>query len=408
MQRERRFLRAAATLTAVALVIAACGTDDEPGDPGTGEPPTGEPPTNGTGGTGGSGDGGTATGNPYLEDVWTADGLPDYSTFDLAGEEIYWADFGGPTHVDYRNAYLDGFEEATGAEVVDASPFDYAQVRAQVESGNIQYDIITAVDWNIAADCGELYEELPDEKFYRGHLVDDTVRNPCVIPHGTTIFNLYYHKERYGDDPPDSCADFFDLERYPGSRAMWTSTVGIPFEIALLADGVAPDDIYPIDYDRALAKYDTIRDVLEFYDPLGRAQEGMMNEEWDMLIGFTAAGLRAERELGELAYEPVWPCAIAQVTSLGILKGTPRLDAAIALSGYVTTPEAQARSMSIRASSTPLKPEFFEVPEDLPEFARKYLMIFNEDQMVLQFQDTDWWAQNADEAEQIFQQWQVQ
>jgi putative spermidine/putrescine transport system substrate-binding protein len=402
---ERKSTTFLAVLAVAALFLAACGGAAETADQtdaGGATPAAGDADEVATGDAGGASD------NPYLQDVWTQDGLPDYDAFDLTGEEIYWADFGGPTHVDYRNAYLDDFAATTGAEIIDASPFDYAQVRAQVESGNIQYDIITAVDWEIAADCGELYEELPDEKFYRGHITDETVQNPCVIPHGTTVFNVYYHKERYADDPPDDCADFFDLERYPGSRAMWTSTVGIPFEIALLADGVAPEDMYPIDYDRALAKYDTIRSELEFYDPLGRAQEGMMNEEWDMLIGFTAAGLRAERELGELAYEVVWPCAIAQVTSLGILKGTPRLEPSLALAGYVTTPEAQARSMSIRASSTPLKEEFFEVPEDLPEYMQKYLMLFNEDQMVMQFQDTEWWAENSNEAEQLFQQWQVQ
>ena len=391
----------------LAMVLAACGGDagtTTTGDAGT--TTTGDAGTTTTGGGSAETTAPSEGGNPFHEEVWTANGLPDFSTFDLTGEQILWADFGGPTHVDYRNVYLDDFAAMTGAEIIDASPFDYAQVRAQVESGNIQYDIITGVDYAIYADCGELYEEIPDTRFYRDLLQPEAVTSPCVVPHGTTVFMIYYNKELYADNPPTSCADFFDLANFPGSRGIWNSAVGIPFEIALLADGVTPEEMYPIDFDRAFAKWDTIRDSLDFFSPLGAGQEAIVNEEFDMLIMHSAAGLRVERAEGTIAYEPVWECAIAQIQSLGILKGTPRLDAATALSVYATQPEPQAKGMVVRSSASPLKPENVVIPDDLEDYMEKYLMTFHADQMPMLFQDTAFWAEHFDQAEEEFQQWQ--
>jgi len=402
--RRRAATVAVALLVVVGMLVAACG-GEEGGITTTTQPSS--PTSQAESDTTTSSEDGGGGENPYTSDTWTADGVPDYASFDMTGEQILWADFGGTIHEDFANTYLDSFSELTGVEIIDASPFDYAQVRAQVESGNIQYDMIPGVDYVIQQGCGELYEEIPDEKFYRGLIREEVLASPCVIPHGTTVFLPFYHRETYQDNPPDSCDDFFDLEGYPGSRAVWNSSVGIPFEIALLADGVSPDAMYPIDFDRALAKWDTIRDGLEFYSPLGQAQEGMLNEQWDMLIANQAAGMRIVRADGEIAYEPVWECAVAQVQSIGILKGTPRLDAATALAGYATTPEPQAVGMMVRASSPVLEPEEIIVPDDLPEYMQDYLMYFNEDKMPLVFQDSTFWSENFEEAEQIFQQWQV-
>ena len=54
---------------------------------------------------------------------------------------------------------------------------------------------------------------------------------------------------------PVTWADFFDTKKFPGKRA-WPAEyfTGGTMEAALLADGVAPDEIYPIDYERATAK----------------------------------------------------------------------------------------------------------------------------------------------------------
>ncbi len=64
--------------------------------------------------------------------------------------------------------------------------------------------------------------------------------------------------------PPATLADFFDTARFPGPRALRSTSAKYNIEMALLADGTAPGDVYkvlstPAGLDRALAKLDTIR-----------------------------------------------------------------------------------------------------------------------------------------------------
>jgi len=368
---------AAVAAVAAGLALAACTTDE-----------TGTPNTDAA--------------NPFNQDVWSTGGPIDYSTFDMSGQEVIWADFGGSVHEDFKKAYLDDFEGLTKATVVDGSPFDYAQVKAQVESKNIQYDIITGAPTSIDQGCGTLYEEVPDSKFYWGGIDDKFKSSKCAVPHGTTALVLQYNTNKYKDNPPKSCADFFDLTKYPGTRGMWTSVLGYPLEIALLADGVAPADVYPIDYDRAFAKLDTIRDDLRLFPDLTRGQQGQANQEYDMIIQTSVRGYRGAKD--NLPYAPVWNCSVGQVTSLGILKGTPRLDAALALVGYASSPDGQRKGATVRASSPVSK------DTDLPDIdaqMKDYIGAFHEAEMPIPVVDAQWWSSNFDDAEQRFQQWQV-
>lgn len=66
-----------------------------------------------------------------------------------------------------------------------------------------------------------------------------------------------------GDNVPKSWADFWDVEKFPGKRGL-RKGAKYALEVALLADGVAPDELYdvlgtPEGVDRAFAKLDELR-----------------------------------------------------------------------------------------------------------------------------------------------------
>lgn len=69
---------------------------------------------------------------------------------------------------------------------------------------------------------------------------------------------------------PSTVADIFDVERFPGSRAL-RRTPRVNLAWALLADGVPESGIYAAldtdaGLDRAFAKLDTIRDSIVWWD----------------------------------------------------------------------------------------------------------------------------------------------
>ncbi|WP_249789782.1 extracellular solute-binding protein [Bradyrhizobium hereditatis] len=60
---------------------------------------------------------------------------------------------------------------------------------------------------------------------------------------------------------PTSWAEFWDVKKFPAARSLVSGALGGegPWEEALLADGVAPDKIYPMDIDRIFASLDKIK-----------------------------------------------------------------------------------------------------------------------------------------------------
>src|SRR4029079_17888333 len=169
---------------------------------------------------------------------------------------------------------------------------------------------------------------------------------------------------------------------------------------ALLGDGVAPDKVYPLDVERALRKLDTIKKNIAFFQNLAVGSEGMTNGTYGMVV--TANTRAYDAAVAGADYAPLWACAVEQVSTLGILKGTPNLDASLALVGYATTPEAQSARMAIPSHSPVTKT--YKLPSD--PLLVSYLSVSNPGKALVM--DNKWWAENFDAVEQRFRQWQVE
>jgi putative spermidine/putrescine transport system substrate-binding protein len=79
-----------------------------------------------------------------------------------------------------------------------------------------------------------------------------------------------------GARPPSAWADLWDTKTYPGRRLLRRIARG-NLEVALLADGVSPDSLYPLDVPRALAKLDGIRGSIEWWSSGAESQEKLLN-----------------------------------------------------------------------------------------------------------------------------------
>jgi putative spermidine/putrescine transport system substrate-binding protein len=305
-------------------------------------------------------------------------------------------------HETYVKAYLEPFAKLTGAQVISDSPFDYARIKAQVEARNVKQDIITGSPYTIEANCGTLFEPVPDNKLYRSGINPKYLppNAKCAIPQTVSTFVVMYNTAMYGDDAPKSCADFFDLKRFPGKRGLWSSVTGTALDVALLGDGVPPEKLYPLDVDRALNKLATIKSDLSFFSNLAVGTEGMMNGTYGMVI--TSNGRAYDAVVNGSAFKPDWYCSVEQTATLGIVKGTPNLEAAYALVGYSTTPEAQSARMAI-VNHNPVSTKY-SLPTDplllsfLPPARPEATSLMN----------NDWWSKNFDATEQRFREWQVE
>ena len=91
---------------------------------------------------------------------------------------------------------------------------------------------------------------------------------PCWV--GNNVYSQVIVSSKFPGAQPTTLADFFDTEKFPGRRALKRGSAKYNMEMALLAVGVAPKDIYPtlsgtVGILRALGKLSGLGDNLTWY-----------------------------------------------------------------------------------------------------------------------------------------------
>jgi putative spermidine/putrescine transport system substrate-binding protein len=311
---------------------------------------------------------------------------------------VMWGGADQKTHV--RHA-VDPWAESNDVTIKQDSPSDYAKFRAQVESGKVSWDVVE-VEPNFAVTaCANGWAEKLDPE-----VVDTAALNPemvtdCAIPVLEYAFTIGYNTDTFADDHPTSWAEFFDTEQFPGKRGFWKYATGAMFEAALLADGVAPDALYPLDIDRAFAKLDTIKDDIVFYETGEQQQQLVSTGEVPLIQAWNGRIYSAAQEGQPVANE--WNEHLLSYDQLIIPKGAGGADLAQEWAGwYATHPEAQAGYSNATAYG-PISEEAMEYIDDdvlpylpsAPENAAKRATII----------DYAYWAENYDEVSERLNEW---
>lgn len=181
-----------------------------------------------------------------------------------ASKRIVVRDDGGIYSKAYGAVFYKPFTEATGIQVVgvQANAEPTAQIRSMVDTGNYTWDMakISQPAILMLTEGGKVYLE---KHGLESDPVVAAIPKQYMSPYGvgnnvyTTV--LAYRTDAFkGRRAPASWADFWNIKEIPGRRGLRKH----PFdtiEEALMADGVAPDKVYPCDIDRALASLDKIK-----------------------------------------------------------------------------------------------------------------------------------------------------
>jgi hypothetical protein len=130
-----------------------------------------------------------------------------------------------------------------------------------------------------------------------------------------------------GKNPPKSWADFWDVDKFPGARAARKHPYDT-LEFALMADGVAPEDVYPLDVDRAFKSMDRIKPHIDIWWT-GGAQTSQLLKTGEVDLTFTWNG-RSQVAIDDGApVEMVWNGAMWAYEGWCILNGGPNVDFAV-------------------------------------------------------------------------------
>ncbi len=189
------------------------------------------------------------------------------------GVTLSFTSFGGVYQEAQRKAWLEPYTELTGVQFTEDENSSNATIKAQVESGQVTWDVVdVGNDFGLEANK-DLLEPLDYTIIPRDEMNQDLGVSDWRVPDITYGVVLGYNTDATKGAVPEGWADFFDTTKIPGKRGVWDYSEGGMFEFALMADGVAPADLYPLDLPRATAKLDTIKDDIVFWN-VGRRVAG--------------------------------------------------------------------------------------------------------------------------------------
>jgi putative spermidine/putrescine transport system substrate-binding protein len=243
-------------------------------------------------------------------------------------------------------AYVEPFKRETGIDVkIIGEWFDADAVRRLGESGVSEVDIIPVGHTTVvnATDAGWLE---PIDYSLHNPADLDSMKAEAKRSHGlATIYysiNIAYWRDKFENGGPKNWADFWNVEKFPGKRALRSGDypAGL-LEAALLADGVLVSELYPLDIERAFASLDRIRPHIVNWWRDGVDQQKIFADRV-VDLGSAFNGRIGNLQKQNMPIELEWNQGFLVLDYFVIPKGSPNRDNAQKFVSFLSRPENQA------------------------------------------------------------------
>lgn len=334
-------------------------------------------------------------------------------------DSITAVSWGGAYTKSQIEAYHKPYTKKTGVTI---NSEDYsgglAEIKAQVEAGNVTWDLVDLELSDVVRGCDEgLLEELPldalpaapdgtpaSEDFLPGTL------HECGV--ATIIWSTIYayDKTKFPGGGPQTMADFFDTKKFPGKRGMRKGPKP-NLEFALMADGVPAAEVYevlstPEGVDRAFAMLDKIKADVLWWEAGAQPPQMLADGEVVMATAYNGRIFNAIATEGK-PFEIVWDGQVWDIDLWSIPKGSKNKDAAIDFIKYSTDTQRLADQAAwisygpARKSSIPLIGKHAEAGIEMGPH-----MPTAPDNFKNALQNNfEWWADHQDELNERFNAW---
>ncbi len=236
--------------------------------------------------------------------------------------------FGGALQDAQREVYFKPFGKQFNVTVTDVAWDGGIDVlRKKVGSMENSWDLVQVESEELLLGCKEgLFEKVNWVNIgSRDNYLPQTVSD-CGV--GSIIYNfvLAYDTDRIKGAAPKSWADFFDAKGFPGKRSLRKGPK-TNLELALLADGVTPKDVYkvlrtPAGVDRAFEKLTSIKKDIVWWEKGAQPPEMLISGEVVMASVYNGRVSAANKAKGK-NLKMIWTNSLYTVDSWVILKGSP-------------------------------------------------------------------------------------
>ncbi len=349
--------------------------------------------------------------------------LVGLSSLAQAQQTLNIVSWGGAYSMSQQKAYHEPWMAQTDDEIVniDRSGNALAGLRAQSQAGNVTWDLVDMLPADAMIACAEgLIEPLdhdelladapdgtpPSEDFVDGALGE------CFVASIVYSNIVAYNSEMFPDDAqPGTIHDVFDLENYPGKRALIRKPIN-NLEWARVADGVAPEDVYDVleteeGIQRAFAKLDTIKDHVIWWEEGAQPPQLLADREVAFASAYNGRIFNA-MVTEDQPFEIIWDAQVFELD--GWVVPTGKLDKVRDYLYFATDTQRladQAQYISYgpaRVSSSPMVSTHaetgIEMEEHMPTYEPNFATAIPK--------DDEFWADYNDELTQRFDAWLAQ
>src|SRR5215470_15533174 len=262
-----------------------------------------------------------------------------------AGGQLTVVSFGGSYQEAQSKALFQPAAKALGITVKEETYTGIADLRLKVKAGAVTWDVVTSGSGSAARAGAEGILEKLDYK-----TIDTSTFFPGMAEEyfvGGDVFStvLAWNTKTYGNNGPQSWADFWDVKKFSGKRSYRKGVAGA-LEPALMADGVPPDKIYevlstPTGVARAIAKIKELKPHIAVWWASGAQHAQLMKDgEVDMVTGWNGRFDVAKKDGANVAY--TFNQALLDYDCYAIAKGAPHKEAAMKFLAEISKPQYQA------------------------------------------------------------------
>jgi putative spermidine/putrescine transport system substrate-binding protein len=264
------------------------------------------------------------------------------------GGEVRIAAYGGTAQDAERIAYFEPFEKLSGIKTRDFAGADLNKVKAMVDTRNVEWDVVQlsrAAVKNLMKK-GDYFEKI-DYDLVDTANIDEFYRYEYALDMLVWSEVMAYRTDAFKGAAPVGWADFWDVKKFPGDRALGGAGPSTPeLEFALMAAGVPADRLYPLDIDKAFDSYDKIKSNVVKWWETGAVPVQLLSDR-EVVLTSVWNGRMAALQAAGVPTAISWDQGLLKRDCWAVPKGSPNRENAMKFIAFSTMPIPQARLSSL-------------------------------------------------------------
>ncbi|MNB85138.1 Spermidine/putrescine-binding periplasmic protein precursor [compost metagenome] len=322
-----------------------------------------------------------------------------------ANADLTVVSHGGANKAAQVKAFYEPYMQKSGSRIVaDEFNGELAKVKVQVDTGSISWDVVEMEMPELARACSDgLLEEIGDQPGL-AKLAPDLLQGavqPCGVGFFVWSTVLAYNADKL-KVAPTGWVDFWNTDKFPGKRGLRKGAM-YTMEFALMADGVAPQDVYKVlasreGQDRAFRKLDELKPNIQWWE--AGAQPPQYLASGDVVMSSAYNG-RIAAVQNESSLKIVWNGGIYDMDAFAIPKGAKNVEEGLRFIQFVLQSDSQ-KAYAQQIAYGPVN----RAAVPLVDPARRSNMPTDEANLANQVaMSSEFWADHGDQLEQRFNSW---